>query len=61
VGKAATDRVALLAGPEGGWTDAEREAAAAAGWSPASLGPLVLRAETAAIAAIAAIANGWMV
>lgn len=58
--KAATDRVALLAGPEGGWTDGEREAAAAAGWRPASLGPLVLRAETAAVAAVAAIVNGWM-
>jgi 16S rRNA (uracil1498-N3)-methyltransferase len=58
--KAATDRVALLTGPEGGWTAAEREAAAAAGWRPASLGPLVLRAETAAMAAVAVIANGWM-
>ena len=58
--RAATDRVALLTGPEGGWTAAEREAAAAAGWRPASLGPLVLRAETAAMAAVAVIANGWM-
>ena len=60
VNRAATDRVALLTGPEGGWTAAEREAAAAAGWRSASLGPLVLRAETAAIAAVAAIVNGWM-
>jgi 16S rRNA (uracil1498-N3)-methyltransferase len=52
--------VALLTGPEGGWTAAEREAAAAAGWLSASLGPLVLRAETAAMAAVAVIANGWM-
>jgi len=59
-GRAATDRVALLTGPEGGWTAAEREAAAAAGWRSASLGPLVLRAETAAIAAVAAIINAWM-
>ena len=58
--RAATDRVALLTGPEGGWTAAEREAAAAAGWLPASLGPLVLRAETAAMAAVAVIANAWM-
>jgi 16S rRNA (uracil1498-N3)-methyltransferase len=58
--RAATDRVALLTGPEGGWTDAEREAAVAAGWRAASLGPLVLRAETAAIAGIAVIGNGWM-
>ena len=33
---------ALLLGPEGGWTDRERELAAAAGWLPASLGPQVL-------------------
>jgi 16S rRNA (uracil1498-N3)-methyltransferase len=52
--------VALLTAPDGGWTAAEREAAAAAGWLSASLGPLVLRAETAAIAAVAAIINAWM-
>lgn len=58
--RAATDRVALLTGPEGGWTDAERGAAAEAGWRAASLGPLVLRAETAAMAALAVVMNGWM-
>jgi 16S rRNA (uracil1498-N3)-methyltransferase len=52
--------VALLIGPEGGWTDAERELAAAAGWHPVSLGPLVLRAETAAAAALAVLFNAWM-
>jgi 16S rRNA (uracil1498-N3)-methyltransferase len=59
-GRAPSDHVALLAGPEGGWTDAERQAAVAAGWLAASLGPLVLRAETAAIAGAAVIANAWM-
>jgi 16S rRNA (uracil1498-N3)-methyltransferase len=44
---------ALLLGPEGGWTQREREAAEAAGWKPVSLGPQVLRAETAAVAAAA--------
>ncbi len=44
---------AVLVGPEGGWTDAERERLDASGWSRASLGPMILRAETAAIAAIA--------
>ena len=58
--KAASDRVALLAGPEGGWTDAERSLAAAAGWRPVSLGPLVLRAETASVAALAVIGSAWM-
>jgi 16S rRNA (uracil1498-N3)-methyltransferase len=50
-------RAALLTGPEGGWTDAERQLAAAAGWLPVSLGPRVLRAETAAMAAIAVLVN----
>jgi 16S rRNA (uracil1498-N3)-methyltransferase len=52
--------VALLTGPEGGWTEAERQAAAAAGWQPVSLGPQVLRAETAALAAIAVVMNAWL-
>jgi 16S rRNA (uracil1498-N3)-methyltransferase len=55
-----TDRVALLVGPEGGWVDGERQAAAAAGWQLASLGPLVLRAETAATAALAILINAWL-
>jgi len=54
------DRVAALIGPEGGWTDAERKAAGEAGWLPVSLGPAVLRAETAAIAALAVLMNAWM-
>jgi 16S rRNA (uracil1498-N3)-methyltransferase len=58
--KAAGESVALLVGPEGGWTEAERAQAAAAGWQPAGLGLLVLRAETAAIAALAVVANAWM-
>ena len=45
----------LLVGPEGGLDDAEREAAAAAGYLPCTLGPRVLRSETAAIAAIAVL------
>ncbi len=45
--------IAILVGPEGGWTDEERESFAAAGWAPVSLGPLILRAETAALAALA--------
>jgi 16S rRNA (uracil1498-N3)-methyltransferase len=47
------DSVVMLAGPEGGWTGEEREAAITAGWTPASLGRRVLRAETACIAALA--------
>jgi 16S rRNA (uracil1498-N3)-methyltransferase len=44
---------AILTGPEGGWTDRERALAGREGWKPVSLGPRILRAETAAIAAIA--------
>jgi 16S rRNA (uracil1498-N3)-methyltransferase len=55
-----SSRAALLTGPEGGWTDAERRLAAAAGWQPVSLGPQVLRAETAAAAAIAVLVNAWI-
>jgi 16S rRNA (uracil1498-N3)-methyltransferase len=56
----AADHVAMMLGPEGGWTDDERRLAAAAGWLPVSLGPLVLRAETAAAAALAVVGNAWM-
>jgi 16S rRNA (uracil1498-N3)-methyltransferase len=48
--------VALLVGPEGGWTDGERERAITAGWQPCSLGPTILRTETAAIAGLAVVA-----
>jgi 16S rRNA (uracil1498-N3)-methyltransferase len=44
---------AIAVGPEGGFTDEELAAAAAAGWQRASLGPRVLRVETAAVAAAA--------
>jgi len=52
-------KVALLLGPEGGWTDEEREEAVAAGWLACSLGATILRAETAGIAAIAIIQAAW--
>lgn len=43
----------LAFGPEGGWTEEEAELFRSAGWKSASLGPTILRAETAAIAAVA--------
>jgi 16S rRNA (uracil1498-N3)-methyltransferase len=55
------DTVAMLIGPEGGWTDEERSEFAAARWAPVSLGPLVLRAETAALAALAIVNSAWLV
>lgn len=47
------DDLILAFGPEGGWTEAELKAFRDAGWTSASLGKLILRAETAAIAAVA--------
>jgi 16S rRNA (uracil1498-N3)-methyltransferase len=58
--KPAGARVALLLGPEGGWTDEERSAANAAGWLSGSLGPATLRAETAGVAALAVIQTAWL-
>ena len=43
----------LLLGPEGGWSEKELEAIAAAGFEAASLGPQILRAGTAALSAAA--------
>ncbi len=52
-------RPAVVAtGPEGGWTEAEVESAIAAGFQPVSLGPYVLRAVTAPLAALTLIAAG---
>lgn len=45
----------LVVGPEGGISDSETETLCAAGARPARLGPTVLRASTAAAAAIAAL------
>ena len=48
--------VVLATGPEGGWTESELVQFREAGWTPVSLGNTILRAETAAIAALAVIA-----
>ncbi|MGB8061286.1 MAG: RsmE family RNA methyltransferase [Candidatus Sulfotelmatobacter sp.] len=45
--------VVLAIGPEGGWTEDELSLFAKDGWTSASLGATILRAETAAIAATA--------
>ena len=45
--------VLLAIGPEGGWTQDELELLQKGGWISVSLGPTILRAETAAIAAVA--------
>jgi 16S rRNA (uracil1498-N3)-methyltransferase len=46
--------VCFLSGPEGGLSDAEESMARQAGFAPVSLGPRVLRADTAPLAALAA-------
>jgi 16S rRNA (uracil1498-N3)-methyltransferase len=54
-GSAAAGDFALAIGPEGGWTPAEIAAFKDAGWQSASLGPRILRVETAAIAALSIV------
>ena len=49
--------VALFIGPEGGFTDREVENAQSANIIPVTLGPRILRAETAAIVATALFLN----
>ncbi len=61
VSRNGSDTVAILTGPEGGWTDEERSQFTRAGWIPVSLGPLILRAETAALAALAVVSSAWLV
>jgi len=50
-----SDDILLAVGPEGGWTAAEIELFSSEGWTSASLGNTILRAETAAIVAVAVI------
>jgi 16S rRNA (uracil1498-N3)-methyltransferase len=53
--RAKATSAALAIGPEGGWTDEELSAARTAGFQEASLGQLILRTETAVIAALATL------
>ncbi|HZQ45276.1 MAG TPA: RsmE family RNA methyltransferase [Acidobacteriaceae bacterium] len=50
--KEATGEIALAIGPEGGWTAEEMALFSGSGWQHVTLGPRILRAETAAIAAL---------
>jgi 16S rRNA (uracil1498-N3)-methyltransferase len=52
-------RIAMLIGPEGGLSENEQEAAIAAGFQPLRMGPRILRTETAAIAALAALQHNF--
>ncbi|MDD5037619.1 MAG: 16S rRNA (uracil(1498)-N(3))-methyltransferase [Methylococcaceae bacterium] len=53
------DGVCLLTGPEGGFAEHERSLALEAGFIPLRLGPRILRTETAALTALAAIQTVW--
>jgi 16S rRNA (uracil1498-N3)-methyltransferase len=55
----ASQGLVLAAGPEGGFTSEEIEMTAACGFTAIRLGPRVLRTETAALAALAAIHALW--
>jgi len=57
-GLPANARIALLIGPEGGLTLAEVESAMESGWKTVSLGPRILRMETAAVVS-AALVIDW--
>ena len=51
--------VAIVIGPEGGFTDAEEALAQSQGMLALSIGPRVLRTETAALAALSALSALW--
>ncbi len=52
-----TPALEIAIGPEGGWAPEEEALFDANGWRAVSLGPRILRAETAAIAALAVVAS----
>lgn len=54
---AASNAITLAIGPEGGWTEDEIKSFHQHGWKSASLGPTILRAETAAIAGCAIVVS----
>jgi 16S rRNA (uracil1498-N3)-methyltransferase len=58
-GRPRPQRALCLVGPAGGWTPAEAAELAQRGFESVSLGPRTLRAETAAIAAVALLQSWW--
>jgi 16S rRNA (uracil1498-N3)-methyltransferase len=54
-----TGRVTLLVGPEGGLSDTEQGQLLSLGFKGVRMGPRILRTETAAVAALAALQTRW--
>jgi 16S rRNA (uracil1498-N3)-methyltransferase len=52
-------QIALLIGPEGGLSEIEVQRANNAGFTGITLGPRILRTETASAAALAMVQAGW--
>jgi 16S rRNA (uracil1498-N3)-methyltransferase len=52
-------KACILIGPEGGFSDTEYEDAEVAGFDAVSLGPRILRTESAAAAALAVMQANW--
>ncbi len=50
-----SERITMAVGPEGGWAGEEVAEAEQAGFQPVSLGPAILRAETAALVAVSIV------
>jgi 16S rRNA (uracil1498-N3)-methyltransferase len=55
-----TDKIQLIIGPEGGWTEEEEDLASENGVNVFSLGPNILRTETAALCALAVARVGFL-
>ena len=55
----ASRQVGVAIGPEGGFTEEELARVTAHGWEPVSLGPRILRTETAGVVAAAIVLHAW--
>lgn len=58
-GKSPPDTVTMVVGPEGGFEQDEVEGAVSSGFEPVSLGPRILRTESAVLAALAVLQYEW--
>ena len=59
IDRPAPDQASMVVGPEGGWTEAERNAALEAGCVPLSIGRLTLRADAMPLVAAAVLLAIW--